>query len=73
VLNAANEVAVEAFLDGKISFVEIPQIIESVMNTHQLASSLTIETILKADQWARKEAERLAAFNSIQDQRITPC
>jgi 1-deoxy-D-xylulose-5-phosphate reductoisomerase len=62
VLNAANEVAVDAFLDGQITFVKIPQVIERVMNAHQVAASLTLETILKADQWARKEAKRVAAF-----------
>jgi 1-deoxy-D-xylulose-5-phosphate reductoisomerase len=62
VLNAANEVAVDAFLDGQITFVEIPQVIEEVMNSHQVAVSLTLETILKADQWAREEAKKAAAL-----------
>ena len=59
VLNAANEVAVDAFLNGRIRFLEIPQIIERVMKAHAVAASLTLESILKADQWARREAERL--------------
>jgi len=59
VLNAANEVAVGAFLDGRVTFLEIPQIIKTVMNVHHLAASLTLESILKADQWARREAEKL--------------
>jgi 1-deoxy-D-xylulose-5-phosphate reductoisomerase len=59
VLNAANEVAVEAFLNGRIKFLEIPRVIENVMNSHDLAASLTLEAILKADQWARKEAKKI--------------
>jgi len=59
VLNAANEIAVEAFLNGEISFLDIPRTIEQVMNAHQTAASLTLESILEADRWARKEAETL--------------
>jgi 1-deoxy-D-xylulose-5-phosphate reductoisomerase len=61
VLNAANEVAVDAFLNGQISFVDIPRVIEKVMNAHSVAPSLTLEAILKADQWAREEAEEVTA------------
>ncbi len=57
VLNAANEVAVEAFLNRRIAFHEIPQIIESVMDAHPVRESVDLETILKADVWARTEAE----------------
>ncbi len=59
VLNAANEVAVEAFLEGRITFPGIPRVIETVMKDHQVAASPTLETILQADRWARQEAERL--------------
>ena len=59
VLNAANEIAVDAFLNGEISFLDIPRTIEQVMNAHQTAASLTLESILEADRWARKEAETL--------------
>lgn len=59
VLNAANEIAVEAFLNGGISFLEIPHVIEKVMNAHHVAVSLTLESILEADRWARKEAQTL--------------
>jgi 1-deoxy-D-xylulose-5-phosphate reductoisomerase len=64
VLNAANEVAVEAFLAGRITFLAIPQVIETVMKAHQVAASLTLETILRADQWARREAERLTRVST---------
>lgn len=59
VLNAANEVAVEAFLNNGIAFQEIAQIIESVLDAHssqQNSDSCDLEAVLKADAWARKEA-----------------
>jgi 1-deoxy-D-xylulose-5-phosphate reductoisomerase len=56
VLNAANEVAVEAFLNNGIAYHEIPQIIESVLDAHSPRDSADLETILKADTWAREEA-----------------
>jgi 1-deoxy-D-xylulose-5-phosphate reductoisomerase len=59
VLNAANEVAVEAFLDGRITFPGIPRVIETVMKEHLVAPSTTLEAILQADRWARQEAKRL--------------
>jgi 1-deoxy-D-xylulose-5-phosphate reductoisomerase len=61
VLNAANEVAVEAFLNGRIQFLEIPQVIETVMQVHKLTATanLTLEAILGADRWARAEAEKV--------------
>lgn len=60
VLNAANEVAVENFLEGAIAFLAIPRVIEQVMKNHERADKLSLETILEADAWARKEAERIA-------------
>ncbi len=57
VLNAANEQAVALFLDEKITFLEIPQVIEKVCNrfdTRNIATP-TLEDILAADQWARQE------------------
>jgi 1-deoxy-D-xylulose-5-phosphate reductoisomerase len=59
VLNAANEVAVRAFLDRLIGFPQIPQIIESVMTAHNRPATLTLEAVLEADRWARREAERI--------------
>lgn len=57
VLNAANEVAVQAFLDEKIKLSEISQIIESVMNTSETESADTLEKVLSADASAREKAE----------------
>ena len=60
VLNAANEVAVEAFCAGRITFPAITQTVARTMNCHQIAPHPTLEEILAADQWARKEAGALA-------------
>jgi 1-deoxy-D-xylulose-5-phosphate reductoisomerase len=56
VLNAANEIAVQAFLDNKIRLSEIPRIIESVMNEHETRSASRLEAILESDVWARARA-----------------
>jgi 1-deoxy-D-xylulose-5-phosphate reductoisomerase len=56
VLNAANEVAVSAFLERKISFPRIWQIVEQVMNRHTSVAHPDLDAILRADQWARAEA-----------------
>ncbi len=56
VLNAANEVAVEAFLDKKISFLKIPETIRETMHRHTLIADPVLSDILEADQWARSAA-----------------
>jgi 1-deoxy-D-xylulose-5-phosphate reductoisomerase len=61
VLNAANEVAVGAFLDKRIGFLDIARIIESVMDEHQVSSEPDLEAVLAADDWARREAARRCA------------
>lgn len=57
VLNAANEIAVAAFLAERIPFIAIPKLIADVMDCHQIQPTSDLETILVADQWARTEAE----------------
>lgn len=59
VLNAANEVAVAAFLDRQVRFPRIWQIVEEVMNRHTTVAHPDLDAILGADQWAREEARRL--------------
>jgi 1-deoxy-D-xylulose-5-phosphate reductoisomerase len=59
VLNAANEKAVGFFLEDKIGFIQIPQLIEKVMNQHQVIPSPELDEILQSDQWARKTAEKV--------------
>lgn len=64
VLNAANEVAVQAFLDGRLRFTDIPVVIKSTMGCHQIDSDPELSHILEADRWSRSEAEnQIAAFN----------
>lgn len=63
VLNAANEVAVEAFLQGQIRFTAIAQVLEQVMEKVTLVEPIDIDTILKADAIARAQtAEQLHDF-----------
>jgi 1-deoxy-D-xylulose-5-phosphate reductoisomerase len=56
VLNAANEVAVHAFLDGTIGFNDIPVIIEKTMNAHSTEKATDIELLIMVDQWARNKS-----------------
>lgn len=56
VLNAADEVAVAAFLSGRIGFIEIPEVLEDVLNTLE-NTTLSWEAIDEADAWARVRAE----------------
>jgi len=56
VLNAANEVAVEAFLAGRIGFLDIAATVRQTMEAHRRADAVTIEAILAADAWARTQA-----------------
>ncbi len=56
VMNAANEVAVSAFLDRRISFPRIWQLVEEVMNRHTSVANPTLDAILEADRWAREMA-----------------
>lgn len=56
VLNAANEIAVQAFLDDKVRLSDIPRIIEAVMNEHASFGAANLEKILETDVWARAKA-----------------
>jgi 1-deoxy-D-xylulose-5-phosphate reductoisomerase len=60
VLNAANEVAVDAFLDGKLAFTAIPAVIERTMNAHVLEGVSTLEVVRRVDAWARAYARTMA-------------
>lgn len=59
VMNAANEVAVGAFLNNRLSFLEIPQVIKKVMYQHQGEDLTTVEQALHADLWGRHKAQEL--------------
>ncbi|HHU85679.1 MAG TPA: 1-deoxy-D-xylulose-5-phosphate reductoisomerase [Peptococcaceae bacterium] len=56
VLNAANEVAVELFLKGKISFTGIPVLVGGVMEQHKIINNPGLAEIMDADRWAREIA-----------------
>ncbi|MBK1678778.1 1-deoxy-D-xylulose-5-phosphate reductoisomerase [Rhodocyclus tenuis] len=60
-LNAANEVAVEAFLDGRIGFTEISRIIAGVLEALPAVDVATLESVLAADRAARALAQTLVA------------
>jgi 1-deoxy-D-xylulose-5-phosphate reductoisomerase len=59
-LNAANEVAVDWFLKGRLLFTGIPQVIEEVLNNHKPVPPLNLDEVLEADRQARKEAQTAA-------------
>jgi len=58
ILNAANEVAVAAFLDGRIRFTNIPAVIEQTLEAVSVTTAQTLSEILSADELARLEAAR---------------
>ena len=59
ILNAANEVAVNAFMEGSLKFTEIPILIQRVMEEHEVKSVHTIEDILRTDRWARERSKAI--------------
>jgi len=61
VLNAANEVLVESFLNRTIGYLDIPRIARAVVERHGGISEPTLEALLAADAWARDAARSLAA------------
>jgi len=60
VLNGANEVAVELFLQGRIGFLQIPSLIEETMRAHTPFVIHSIEKVMEADAWARQRAAEFA-------------
>src|SRR6185436_19680346 len=58
VLNAANEVAVDAFVNGRINFPQISDLVRRTMDRHSVVSHPALEQILDADAWARREAAK---------------
>jgi len=59
VMNAANEVAVAAFLDKKIKFLEITKIIDKILNKHKFVKNPSLDTIFQIDEGTRREAQKL--------------
>jgi len=59
VMNAANEIAVDAFLHKRINFIGIPEVIERVMQHYSGGDLKTVEQALQADLWGRRKAQEL--------------
>jgi len=59
VLNAANEIAVQAFLEKRLLFPEIPDLIRKTMDRHHIDTKPDLNVIMEADRWARQEAENI--------------
>ena len=70
-MNAANEVAVEAFIGERIKFSEIPKIIEFVMDDHQASDAKDLTAVLNADREAR--ASSLESNHQIDRQDRSEC
>ena len=59
ILSGANEIAVNAFLQGQIGFLEIPQLVEKTMERHEVVPIHTIDQALEADRWAQSMAKKI--------------
>jgi len=59
ILNAANEIGVNAFLEGSLKFTEVPLLLKRVMEEHEVKLVHTVEDILKADHWARERSKAI--------------
>jgi len=62
VLNSANEVAVNAFLSGRIRFTDIHGLVEKVLTQHQVKENPNLDDILNVDKWAKQTAEELCGY-----------
>jgi 1-deoxy-D-xylulose-5-phosphate reductoisomerase len=58
VLNAANEAAVDAFLDGELHFTEIIPAVRSVLESHDFEPRPSLDRLIELDRWARQEVSR---------------
>jgi 1-deoxy-D-xylulose-5-phosphate reductoisomerase len=63
VLSAADEVAVDLFLEGKLPFGRIVPLVEQVMEKHAPTRATSLDEVLRADRWARQETLRLAGIS----------
>jgi len=64
VLNAADEIAVQAFLEKKIGFSAIPKIIAATLLAHNMRPADSLDSILSADSWAREHASGLVVAHA---------
>ena len=61
VLNAANEAAVQRFLEGQLSFLQIVPVCQSVLDKHDFDAKPTLDQLIRLDAWARQEVSRWVA------------
>ena len=61
VLNAANEEAVNAYLEERIGLLQIPEVLSETLTRHTRQDASDLDTVLAADAWAREEARRIIA------------
>ena len=64
-LNAANEIAVNAFLEERLAFVEIPKVVQEVLDVHEPLDVSTLEAVLEADSIARAAATELVGRRAL--------
>jgi 1-deoxy-D-xylulose-5-phosphate reductoisomerase len=64
-LSAANEVAVGAFLDGRMRWIDIPDVIERVLAVHDGAGADTLDDVMNADAEARRRANEILDGSSL--------
>jgi 1-deoxy-D-xylulose-5-phosphate reductoisomerase len=72
VMNAANEVAVAAFLQGQITFTEIASLVSKVTRSFQPADEVGLDQLLAADSWAREQAIQLVSQGSLSISGVVP-
>jgi len=72
VMNAANEVAVAAFLDGHIAFTKIVHLVAQVTRAFQPPDKVGLEQLLAADRWARDQATELVTEASLSTSGVAP-
>jgi 1-deoxy-D-xylulose-5-phosphate reductoisomerase len=69
-MNAANEEAVKAFIDERISFADIPEVIKSVMDDHRTSDVTDLNAVIEADRSARAAAQ-LVMTGLVRESRVT--
>jgi 1-deoxy-D-xylulose-5-phosphate reductoisomerase len=71
-MNAANEVAVAAFLEGQIAFTEIARLVAEVTESFQLPDEVGLEQLRVADGWARVQATQRVSRGSLSASGVVP-
>ena len=64
-LSAADEVAVDLFLEGRIGFLDIPSLVEAVVSQHSPGSATSLDDVLGADAWARRRTMEQAGASRV--------